>query len=391
MPTTAGIANARTLTACGNGVMVEGSQLNVPCAAGVCTVVQCPVSIPANYPTVSGIDVSAKWKDCTKLPLIDEPAPFCGSTVSTTHSLLAIAAIGPLPSSSSSSTVVTATPTSTAVSTTSSAILASTATTAPAKTVPPSRGAGATPAASVSISSAAASGTAASDASSLGPANDGDSNSGRTLAVIGGVIAGLLLLGVAGAIYWRYSRAKRLEKWNPDFGTLNNRPRPFSKPPMMGSAAAAGAGGAFGASSSSAGNALGAGAGAGAAAAALTYNHLRDDYPPQRYPSPEYGYPPTSSAAGFGGQQQAAYSHPNYAPLPPPPSQLGAQARYDGGAAAAAFGPAGFTSAGPQNINQIQQQGGDLTRYSTNKSMGLHVVNWEHRNTEPAPLRYPEP
>ncbi|KAI8589837.1 hypothetical protein BDZ88DRAFT_416796 [Geranomyces variabilis] len=394
-PTTAGIPNARTISACGNGVVVDGTQLNAPCAGGpagaVCTVVQCPVTVPANYPTVSGVDVSAKWKDCTKLPLIDEPSPFCGSTVSTTHSLLSIAGAAPAPSPSST---VVATPTLTPTpSSTTSAVIATTSAALPAKTTaagtnttPPTR---ATPSESASSSAAAnASGTAVSGASTLNDQIDGNSSgSGRTLAVIGGVIAGLLLLGVAGAVYWRYSRQKRLAKWeDPDFGTLNNRPRPFSKGvSMMGSGSGSGGdgGGALGG-----GGAVGAGAAAAAASALAASHHYRaraaaDEYP-QRYPSPEYYLPATSTAAAYGQPSSSspyAHPHPNYAPPPPPVAAT--HGHYDSTAPP-------FMS--PQNINQIQQQGGGLTRYSTNKSMGLHVVNWqEGRNTEPAPLSYPDP
>ncbi|KAJ3174461.1 hypothetical protein HDU87_007153 [Geranomyces variabilis] len=394
-PTTVGIPNARAITACGNGVVVDGTQLNVPCAAtggpgAVCTVVQCPVTVPANYPTVSGVDVSARWKDCTKLPIIDEPSPFCGSTVSTTHSLLSIAGAAPAPSPSST-VIAVPTPTPTPLSTTS-VVAATTSAPAPAKTTsastntnptPPARAPTPTaPAPETASSSASASGTAISGASTLNDQIDGNSTgSGRTVGVIGGVIAGLLLLGVAGAVYWRYSRQKRLAKWDPDFGTLNNRPRPFSKgASMMG--ASGGGGGAVGA---------GAAAAAASALAAHHYNTSRADEYPQRYPSPEYYLPPTSTAGAYGqaSSSSSPYPHPTYAPPPPPPSASAGHGLGGGHYDSTSVPP--FMS--PQNINQIQQQGGGgLTRYSTNKSMGLHVVNWqEGRNTEPAPLSYPDP
>ncbi|KAI8904164.1 hypothetical protein DFJ77DRAFT_253023 [Powellomyces hirtus] len=221
------VAGAEVFNVCGD-LKVAGAQLNTPCPAGVCTTVNCRVTVPADYPTVKGMEAIAKWKDCKEMPLIGTAVPFCGGTISITKSLLAIAEGAPVPGPTPppQTTPASATPTRppatpTPVSSTSSLPLSTTA--SASATSRPTTTAAPVPEKPNATSNAVIE-------SGRGTADESDSNStGRTLGIIGGIIGGLMALIIGGAFAWRYRRRKAAaSKWNPDFGTLNNRPQRLS-------------------------------------------------------------------------------------------------------------------------------------------------------------------
>ncbi|KAJ3004533.1 hypothetical protein HKX48_001172 [Thoreauomyces humboldtii] len=360
---------APQFTVCDGLVISDSTVLNQPCASGVCTTVTCPVTVPATYPTTSGMVATASWKDCLQVPLLGTAAPFCTTHKITQRSLLAIAATA-------------------GVVTTSALSATTTAPISSASPVPHSTPASkSTPAPSSSTSSDPSTATANANTTTSTLSTPSSSGiAGRTAGIIGGFIGLLALLVIGGAVYWQYRRRRSSDRWDPDFGTMNRSSRVYNNNKSGGFLDRGADGGKTGDGVVGDGLFVGGsdvgirksqqmrqstwnGNGNGqldpTTGTSRTSTVRQQQQQQQRYPSMDYSY--ASPSIGVGPQAPVRMA-----------------SRPDGGA--------------PYNINAIQESGG-LDRVSTTRTMGLHVVNWDQGNAAAAaaaapplptvPSRYP--
>ncbi|KAI9003635.1 hypothetical protein BC832DRAFT_85503 [Gaertneriomyces semiglobifer] len=163
-------AGTASLITCADQKFSDGQVNNARCGTAVCTTVACAVVIPPNFPSVTTIDIAARWKDCREVPITGTASPFCDTVTSqkAVRVLLGDAAV---------STTASATSTTEATSTAASP----TPSRPPALTATPS------------------------------PANKEeetfDNSSGTSVAIIiGAIIGAILVVGLIGGIYWKYFR-----------------------------------------------------------------------------------------------------------------------------------------------------------------------------------------
>ncbi|KAI8819165.1 uncharacterized protein EV422DRAFT_535359 [Fimicolochytrium jonesii] len=229
-------AGTGRIRACAN-LLFDGAQKNAPCGAGFCTTVTCTTTIPSGYPAVNSFDVSAEWKDCKKMPLLDVPVPFCNGETSVDRAApVHISSAGPASTTSASTSIAPATSSSIISSITSTSTSASTtASSTSSISSAASTSSAATPSSSSKVTAMASSSATSIATSAPVNANPDSSSSGsNTPAIIGGVIAALAVLFAGGGLLWR--RARRDKQLDYEFETAKQRPFSLLKggvPPLM--------------------------------------------------------------------------------------------------------------------------------------------------------------